>query len=160
MILMTLISVFSVFFISDPYILLPVLFVVFVIRYRNITVPSKIVISTLHVFMAIVLLVGSVLYFGLKNFGESTVLEQSKSPNGRHELIVLENDQGALGGSTTVYTRLNIMYIFKWQRIIYVGRWGDRPEAYWIDDSHVTINSQKINVFEIVFNQKDNYLIE
>lgn len=149
MTLMTLIAVFSVFFISDLYMLLPVLLVVFVIRLRDISVASKMVISFIHVLMAIVLLVGSLIYYGLINFVESTVLEQSVSPNGRHELVVLENDEGALGGSTTVYTKLNVMYIFDWKRMMYVGKWGDRPVVYWIDDSHVSIDSHKMNVYEM-----------
>lgn len=149
MTLMTFISVFSVFFISDLYMLLPVIFVVFAIRHSNISDTSKMVISAIHIFMAIVLLLGSLIYYGLINFVESTVLEQSISPNGRHELILLENDQGALGGSTTVSAKLNVLYIFEWNRIMYVGRWGDRPVVYWIDDSHVSIDSQKMNVYEM-----------
>jgi hypothetical protein len=82
-----------------------------------------------------------------KSFFTSTTLVKSEdSPNNKQMIEVYSIDQGALGGSTDVYLADKYCYIFKRNRIIYSGGYGEVNEVRWIDSNHVQIDNRSINI--------------
>lgn len=87
------------------------------------------------------------LFFG--NLGQNTVVQTVESPNGKYYAQVIDSDQGALGGDTTVnvYQHAGInAVIFKIEKMpqeVYFGDWGEFEymQIYWKDDRHLVINS-------------------
>ena len=86
------------------------------------------------------------------NIGGSHKLVRSyDSPDGRKHADLRVNDQGALGGETSVdvyeYEEKNLLVfsLCKKPVNIYLGRWGEYKdmEIYWKDDTTVVINSKK-----------------
>ncbi|GAA0729635.1 hypothetical protein GCM10008905_29890 [Clostridium malenominatum] len=64
--------------------------------------------------------------------------------------MVIDNDQGALGGNTIVELEKIYFNSIKKQRIVYIDRWGKSLEIEWIDNENVKIDENIINV-----NRKD-----
>lgn len=109
----------------------------------------KIVSFLLTAFMALPIgfFILFVLIFG--NIGQDTIVQSVESPDGTYYAEVIDNDQGALGGSTFVDLYENkginafVFRIFKTPQRIYYGRWGEfeNMEIYWKDENCLVINS-------------------
>ena len=113
-----------------------------------------------HVLRVICMIVNSILLFFLLGvsflmmiFGQmaqNTIIKQVVSPNASYTALVIDADQGALGGSTLVNVEYNFSEIqlglgrFVKIRGLYQGRWMEfnhlNPE--WEDDNTLLINGQ------------------
>ncbi|WP_343771020.1 DUF5412 family protein [Clostridium malenominatum] len=83
-------------------------------------------------------------------FSSNKLLLQKSSPNKKYNIVVIDNDQGALGGNTIVELEKIYFNSIKKQRIVYIDRWGKSLEIEWIDNENVKIDENIINV-----NRKD-----
>lgn len=81
----------------------------------------------------------------LADFGQKTVVQTIPSPDGTYEARVIDDDQGALGGSTIVEVDQN-----GWAKPkqIYTGPWGifETMEIYWKDEDTLVINGKEYRV--------------
>lgn len=83
------------------------------------------------------------------DFGKTTVVQTLDSPTGKYYAQVISNDQGAMGGNTTVHVyetkELNtiLFTIKKEPQQVYVGDWDayEDMEIYWESDNSLVINS-------------------
>ncbi|MCH5251735.1 MAG: hypothetical protein J1F22_02065 [Lachnospiraceae bacterium] len=90
------------------------------------------------------------------DFGKTTVVKQLASPEGKYLAMVIDDDQGALGGSTLVEIagtdKMGTFYspFGKFEKeargnLIYEGEWGEFEdmEIYWEDEECLIINGKK-----------------
>lgn len=91
----------------------------------------------------------SFISFLMGDFGKTTVVQTLDSPTGKYYAQVISNDQGAMGGNTTVHVyetkELNtiLFTIKKEPQQVYVGDWDayEDMEIYWESDNSLVINS-------------------
>ena len=78
----------------------------------------------------------------------SITLEKSvDSPNNKQMIEVYSINNGAVGGSTRVYLAEKYCYLFKKNRLIYTGHYGEGNDIVkWIDSNHVQIDSKAIDI--------------
>lgn len=78
-----------------------------------------------------------------------------ESPNGTYRADLIDDDHGALGGSTNVKVYdlhgnydFYLFGFYKKPQTVYFGDWGEAydMELYWINDSCLSINGQVIEV--------------
>jgi hypothetical protein len=79
-------------------------------------------------------------------FTSTTLIKTVDSPNNKQLIEVYSIDEGALGGSTNVYLADKYWHIFKRNRIIYSGGYGEANVVKWIDSNHVQIDNKSINI--------------
>ncbi len=109
---------------------------------------------TLSVLTVFPVAVVSFFAYAFSDFGVTTVVKTVESPNGEYYAEVLDNDQGALGGATTVwvYERrgidLLLFKISKKPQRVYLGRCGeaDSMSIRWKDDGCLVINSVEYEI--------------
>lgn len=116
--------------------------------------PSKIV--TLGISGLMVLPIGFMVLFGplFGNIGQDTVVQSVESPSGKYCAQVIDSDQGALGGDTTVMVRekdgINaILFIIeKKPQQVYFGEWGEFRDMRicWKNDGCLVINSKEYQI--------------
>lgn len=90
----------------------------------------------------------------LGSFGKDTVVKTVVSPKGTYYAQVIDSDQGALGGDTSVYVQEKsvvnaiIFKIEKKRKLVYFGDWGEfeNMEIYWKDDTCLVINSVEYEI--------------
>jgi hypothetical protein len=69
------------------------------------------------------------------------------SPNNKQIIEVYSIDNGAVGGSTHVYLAERYCCLFKKNRLIYSGHYGEGEDVVkWIDINHVQIDSKIIDI--------------
>lgn len=98
--------------------------------------------------LAVVALLPAALVFG--EFGASSVLKSSFSPDGRYEAQIVDVDQGALGGNTTVRVRRSsglfrvLEDICRFEKTVYIGDWGigDALIPEWVDGDSLKIEGE------------------
>lgn len=81
--------------------------------------------------------------------GEAKVIQSLSSPNGTYNAQIIDDDQGALGGSTLVWVYEDksfdalIFKVSKSHKIIYSGRWEEfkNMELHWKNEHCLVINS-------------------
>ncbi|MGH4118238.1 DUF5412 family protein [Clostridium sp.] len=78
----------------------------------------------------------------------SVTLDKSvNSPNNKQMIEVYSINNGAVGGSTRVYLAEKYFYLFKKNRLIYIGHYGAGNNIVkWIDSNHVQIDSKTIDI--------------
>lgn len=87
-----------------------------------------------------------VLIFG--SIGQNTVVQSVESPEGNYTALVINSDQGALGGDTLVEVQekggvnLLVLRIEKKPQRVYSGQWGefDNMKLSWKDEGCLVIN--------------------
>lgn len=79
-------------------------------------------------------------------FGSTTLIEQNKSPNSKHQLSMYLVDSGALGGNTLIYLDKLCLNTFKHRRTVFVGPFGAENKLIWIDDKTFSIDEHIIDV--------------
>lgn len=79
-------------------------------------------------------------------FTSTTLVKTVNSPNSKQMIEVYSIDEGALGGSTCVYVADKYCYIFKKNRFIYLGGYGEGNEVKWIGSNQVQIDSKTIDI--------------
>ncbi len=85
------------------------------------------------------------------NIGHNTVVQTVPSPNKTRYAEVIDNDQGALGGSTIVCVKeywnldLFILEITKKPYNIYIGEWGEFEDIklHWDTEEILVINGKR-----------------
>lgn len=80
-------------------------------------------------------------------FGANTIVGQQNSPNDIYRVVVIDSDQGALGGDT--YIKLEAIYfgiIKRDIKTLYHGRWGEKPKVIWVDNNIVNIDGRDMNI--------------
>lgn len=83
--------------------------------------------------------------------GAVKITEQEyPSPNNGYIMIFRESDQGALGGDIRIVVHRNAAIINRFSDIkeIYKGRWGERPNMFWLDNETILINGKRIDILE------------
>ena len=80
-------------------------------------------------------------------FTSVTLDKTVDSPNNKQMIEVYSIDNGAVGGSTRVYLAEKYCYLFKKNRFIYSGHYGEGNDVVkWIDSNHVQIDSKIIDI--------------
>lgn len=122
----------------------PLLFICLAILKTNINMLSK---GLFFLFYLLILLLSLFLCY-LGDFGAKTVLSTLPSPNGYYNLVVIDDDQGALGGNTIIDLEREYFGLAKHRiRTVYIGHWGEKPFVQWRDDENALINTRTLNVF-------------
>jgi len=93
-----------------------------------------------YILLLIILFVGLI-------FTDVTLIKLVNSPNNKQMIEVYSINNGAVGGSTRVYLAEKYCYLFKKNRLIYSGHYGEGNDIVkWIDSNHVQIDSKTINI--------------
>lgn len=79
-------------------------------------------------------------------FTFTTLVKAVDSPNNKQMIEVYSIDEGALGGSTYVDLSEKYGYIFKKNRLIYSGHYGEANDVRWINSTHVQIDNKTIDI--------------
>ena len=80
-------------------------------------------------------------------FTSVTLYKTVDSPNNKQIIEVYSIDNGAVGGSTRVYLAEKYCYLFKKNRFIYSGHYGEGEDVIkWKDINHVQIDSKIIDI--------------
>lgn len=100
----------------------------------------------------------SCFFLAVGDFGQRTVVETVSSTAETYYAEVVDHDQGALGGSTSVIVRKRkpvvvnaiVFSVEKEPKSIYVGGWGAYEDIniYWKNDSSLVVNSVEYNIDE------------
>lgn len=135
----------ALFFLSigSPILQLPIILVLITIAARKLDLFFKGI--SLLFYICIILI--SIFAAMLGDFGSETTLGNLPSPNGQYQLLVIDSDQGALGGNTFIELKQIYSGVIKRQcRTLYIGPWGDRPTVKWLDNETALVNNQPINI--------------
>lgn len=79
-------------------------------------------------------------------FGSTTLIEQNKAPNSKHQISMYLVDGGATGGNTVIYLDKLYLNTFKHRRRVFVGGFGAENKLMWIDDKTFGIDEYIIDV--------------
>lgn len=121
---------------------------IYLIRYGR-KLALKIAVGVLSVILFLPLCLVSFFDLIFNDFGENTVVETVYSPDEVYRAEVIDEDQGALGGSTIVRvydTRREFdLYLFRvWKnsKCVYTGEWGvwKTMEIHWEEDHTLVVN--------------------
>jgi hypothetical protein len=85
--------------------------------------------------------------FFLKDFVLTEEIRTVPSPNGTYSLVVVNVDQGALGGNTLINVRRSYLGMVEWNRRIYIGRWGKQPNIEWVGNYEISVNGEHKGIF-------------
>ena len=119
------------------------------ILYRNER-SLKAVCAVLNSVLLLFLLWNFFMVMTFGQIGENTIVKQVSSPNKIYTAILINSDQGALGGDTLVdveYTASKTDIWFSWlikiKKSVYAGEWGEfeTMSLEWKDDNTLLINS-------------------
>ena len=80
-------------------------------------------------------------------FTSVTLYKTVHSPNNKQMIEVYSINNGAVGGSTRVYLAEKYCNLFKKNRFIYSGHYGEGEDVLkWVDNNHVQIDSKTIDI--------------
>jgi len=109
----------------------------------------KIVLGIIYIILFIPIFFVLLIMLFMWDFGQETVVKSAMSPNAVYLAEIVDSDQGALGGNTTVNVtqqgcdiNLLIGQLKKDPKTIYVGRWGEfeTMALRWETDEILYIN--------------------
>lgn len=102
----------------------------------------------LSIFSYILLLITMfLLLFVRLIFTDVSLVKIVHSPNNKQMIEVYSINNGAVGGSTRVYLAEKYCYLFKKNKFIYSGHYGEGNDGVkWIDSNHVQIDSKTIDI--------------
>lgn len=111
--------------------------------------PTRSILNALFIVIAVPVCFLNLLALTFGGMNKITVIQTIDSPNGKYYAQVIDDDQGALGGSTIVSVYENkdfntiLFQIRKKPNNLYYGRWGEfyDMQAYWKDETCLVINS-------------------
>lgn len=78
--------------------------------------------------------------------GTTVKISQNPSPSGLYQLVTVDYDQGIFGGDAVVNVEREFLGFIRWEKMIYIGKFGERPKVQWLDNSSAKINGRIINV--------------
>jgi hypothetical protein len=123
------------------------------VKYGN---PLALKIAALALSALMVLPIGFLSFIALifGNFGQNTVVQAVESPSGKYCALVIDSDQGALGGDTLVdvYEKSGfnaiLFKIEKKPQRVYLSDWGayKNMKIYWKDDGCLVINAVEYKI--------------
>lgn len=130
--------------IKNEFIALPLLLIYPFLGSKKLNFIS-IILSTFTYFIAFIWIV-LFLTFGRMVFSINEEIGNIPSPNGAYNLVIISNDQGALGGATI--TNLDKIYlkIFRYRKWVFYDDWGVGNQIKWIDNKNFNIDGHIINV--------------
>lgn len=80
-------------------------------------------------------------------FTSITLDKSVDSTNNKQMIEVYSINNGAVGGSTRIYLAEKYCYLFKKNRLIYTGHYGEGNDIVkCIDSNHVQIDSKTIDI--------------
>jgi hypothetical protein len=85
--------------------------------------------------------------FFLTDFVLTEEIRTVPSPNGNYSLVVVNVDQGALGGNTLINVRRSYLGMVEWKGRIYIGRWGEQPNIEWAGNHEISVNGEHRRIF-------------
>jgi hypothetical protein len=85
--------------------------------------------------------------FFLSDFGLTEEIRTVPSPNSNYSLVVVNVNQGALGGNTLINVRRSYLGMVEWKRRIYIGRWGEQPNIEWVGNYEISVNGEHRGIF-------------
>lgn len=144
-IIITLINLIAMIIaVKNEFIALPLLLIYPFLGSKKLNFIS-IILSTFTYFMAFIWIV-FFLTFGRMNFSINEEIGNIPSPNGAYNLVIISNNQGALGGATI--TNLDKIYlkIVKYRKWVFYDDWGVENQIKWIDNKNFNIDGHIINV--------------
>lgn len=68
------------------------------------------------------------------------------SPDNKHMIAVYSIDEGALGGSTQIKLADKYFNIFKHERLIYSGGYGEADDIRWAGNSHIEFDKETVDI--------------
>lgn len=130
--------------------------------YLTIRYGSPLVLKILVILFSLILMLPTILltwfgfFFTLVDFVSVKTLQTLESPDSKFVASVVEHDEGALGGSTTVDVcenfdiNLMLFEIKRNNKRLYRGKWGEgnNLEIYWKDNETLVINSVEYDVIK------------
>ena len=130
--------------VKNEFIALPLLLAYLFLGSRKSHFMS-IILSTFTYFIAFIWVV-LLLTVGRMVFSPNEEIGRIPSPNGAYELVIISNNQGALGGATI--TNLDKIYlkIFKHSKWVFYDDWGVENKINWIDNKNFKIDGHIIDV--------------
>ena len=130
--------------VKNEFIALPLLLIYPLLGSKKYNFIS-IILSTVTYFMAFIWIV-FFLTLGRMSFSINEEIGNIPSPNGTYNLVIISNNQGALGGATI--TNLDKIYlkIFKYRKWVFYDDWGVENQIKWIDNKNFNIDGHIINV--------------
>ncbi len=105
-------------------------------------------------FLAVLIIMVSILFVGFGNFGQNTVVDRIYSPEKTFYAEIIDSNQGALGGNTVVYVHKNsklnllVLTIRETPKRIYMGEWREYEtmQIEWKTENCLLINSEEYNI--------------
>jgi hypothetical protein len=94
-------------------------------------------------YLLLIFIMLSILFVRLI-FTSTTLVKTIASPNNKQMAVVYSINEGALGGATDVNLAEKYCFIFKKNRLIYTGGYGEANRVKWIDNNHIQIDSKNI----------------
>lgn len=102
----------------------------------------------LGAFLAVIVLLFLAISALMQNFGASQVVQSVDSPDKGYIAIVLDVDEGALGGSTIVEVQKNTLFgmrlrsMIHLKRRVFIGEWGmgDELDLSWMENNTLLID--------------------
>ena len=90
----------------------------------------------------------------MSDFGKTTVVQTLVSPDGRYQAMLVDIDQGALGGNTDVYVKDTEKYVdlgaisYQKKTLVYRTGWGafEDVELAWKDKETILIDGIEYSV--------------
>ena len=90
----------------------------------------------------------------LSDFGKTTVVRRIESPDEQHQALLVDVDQGALGGNTDVFVehKQDVLdfgfFLLQKKTLIYRTGWGafEDMELVWKDEETILINGKAFQV--------------
>lgn len=130
--------------VKNEFIALPLLLIYPFLGFKKLNFIS-IILSTFTYFIAFIWIV-LFLTFGRMVFSINDEIGYIPSPNGAYNLVIISNNQGALGGATI--TNLDKIYlkIFRHRKWVFYDDWGVENQIKWIDNKNFNIDGHIINV--------------
>ncbi len=130
--------------VKNEFIALPLLLIYPFLGFKKLNFIS-IILSTFTYFIAFIWIV-LFLTFGRMTFSINEEIGNIPSPNGAYNLVIISNNQGALGGATI--TNLDKIYlkIFRHRKWVFHDDWGVENQIKWIDNKNFNIDGHIINV--------------
>lgn len=119
------------------------------------TVLKSVVLKVIYVILALFLFLPICFMALFIGIGKNTVVNTLASPEGTYCGEVIDSDQGALGGDTTVLVynkKHHVDFCFfefrKKPQCVYVGEWGEfkNMDIYWTSDEELMINGNSYMV--------------
>lgn len=129
---------FLILFVGDLWLIPPVLIIISLIFKRNNHMIVKIAV-TLLATLGVLLFILIILSRGA-NFQDEEILETTNSPDGKHRVVQIYVDQGALGGDIKVMLERDYFDIIRVSKRLMISK--KELNIKWLDDEYLSVNGE------------------